>query len=148
MDWTVTTYMGYLAIAVPLTIWVARTLFTNGTVFLADVFEGRTDLSRAVNHLLVVGFYLLNVGFVLLFLRLGEPVVAASEMFETLSVKLGVVMLVLGAVHFANIVVFNSIRKRHQWERATSAPIQPNHLTVPNAVPSAMAPTGHPAPGH
>ncbi|WP_084541111.1 hypothetical protein [Nocardioides alkalitolerans] len=121
MDWTVTTYLGYLAITLPITVWVARTLFTNGAAFLADVFDGRTDLAAAVNHLLVVGFYLLNVGFVLLFLRVGDPVPDAGAMLEALSVKVGVVLLVVGAVHFLNIVLFNSIRKRHGVEQAQRA---------------------------
>ncbi|MFW6775232.1 hypothetical protein ACOACO_13180 [Nocardioides sp. CPCC 205120] len=125
MDWTVTTYLGYLAIAIPLTVWVARTLFTNGTVFLTDVFEGRHELAAAVNRLLVVGFYLLNVGFVLLFLRVGDPVLDASGMLEVLSVKLGVVMLVLGGVHLANVLVFNSIRRRHHYEQGQRPPVAP-----------------------
>lgn len=122
MDWTVITYVGYLAVAVPVTVWVARTLVANGTTFLADVFDGRADLAGAVNHLLVVGFYLLNVGFVLLFLRVDDAVPDASGMLETLSVKLGVVLLVVGAVHFANILVFNSIRRRSAYGLAAAHP--------------------------
>ena len=64
MDWTVTTYVVYLLVAVPLTIWVATTLSRNGRVFLEDVFAGNEGLADAVNRLLVVGFYLLNLGFV------------------------------------------------------------------------------------
>lgn len=118
MDWTVTTYLVYLAVTIPLTIWVAHTLSTNGTAFLADVFEGRAELAGAVNRLLVMGFYLLNGGFVLLFLRLGDAVPDVTGMLETLSVKIGVVLLVVGVVHFLNVVVFNSIRKRHHLEQA------------------------------
>ncbi|HEY1133677.1 MAG TPA: hypothetical protein VGE77_03815 [Nocardioides sp.] len=145
MDWTVTTYVGYLAVAVPLTMWVAHVLSTNGTIFLADVFEGRHELAGAVNRLLVVGFYLLNVGFVLLFLRLGEPVTGPSGMLESLSVKLGVVLLVLGGVHFLNVLAFNSIRRRHRFERSTMPPVPPQRV-VPGAF--APYPGPHPAPGH
>lgn len=144
MDWTVATYVGYLAVAVPLTMWVAHVLSTNGTIFLADVFEGRHDLAGAVNRLLVVGFYLLNVGFVLLFLRVGDPVPDARAMLESLSVKLGVVLLVLGAVHFTNVLVFNSIRRRHRFEQATMPPVPPTRV-VPGTF--APYPGAHPAPG-
>ena len=64
MTWTVGTYVVYLLVTVPLTIWVATTLSRNGRVFLADVFAGDDGLADAVNRLLVVGFYLLNLGFV------------------------------------------------------------------------------------
>ena len=70
MNYTVMTYLGYLAISIGLTIWVAQTLFKNGRVFLVDVFHGNQELAGSVNHLLVVGFYLINLGYVSLMLKL------------------------------------------------------------------------------
>lgn len=126
MNMTVTTYLLYLLIAVPLTIWVARTLSRNGRIFLVDVFGGNEDFADAVNRLLVVGFYLLNLGFVTLFLRSGSPVEDASGVFEQLSVKLGVVMLVLGVVHLTNVWIFNKIRTRSRLDTMTRPPVPPN----------------------
>ena len=91
MNLSVTTYLIYLLVAVPLTIWVARTLSRNGRIFLVDVFHGNEDFADAVNRLLVVGFYLVNLGFVTLFLRSGSAVADARGVFEQLSVKLGTV---------------------------------------------------------
>jgi hypothetical protein len=122
VTWTVGTYVVYLLITVPLTVWVATTLSRNGRVFLEDVFDGQEELAHAVNRLLVVGFYLLNLGFVTLFLRIGDPVVDLAGMFETLSIKVGVVMLALGVLHFFNVYVFNAIRRRSRLERARTAP--------------------------
>src|SRR6476660_1665021 len=61
---TVWTYLLYLPISVAMTIWVARTLHKNGRIFLVDNFQGNEPLADSVDHLLVVGFYLVNVGFV------------------------------------------------------------------------------------
>jgi len=126
MSMTVTTYLIYLLIAVPLTIWVARTLSRNGRIFLVDVFHGNEDFADAVNRLLVVGFYLLNLGFVTLFLRTRSVVVDARGVFEQLSVKLGIVMLVLGALHLLNIWLFNAIRRRSRIDEMTTPPVPPN----------------------
>src|SRR5258705_11251981 len=104
----VITYLLYLLVSVPVTIWVARTVSRNGRIFLIDVFHGNDDFADAVNRLLVVGFYLVNLGFVTLFLRGGSAVADARGVFEQLSVKLGIVMLVLGALHLANVWVFNA----------------------------------------
>ena len=79
MDWIAASYLTYLAVTVPLTIWVASTLSSNGRVFLEDVFTENAALADAINKLLVVGFYLLNVGFVLLYLRTGGLVSDLSE---------------------------------------------------------------------
>lgn len=125
MDWTATTYVVYLLISVPLTIWVARTLFRNGAVFLADVFRDNEALAKAVNNLLVVGFYLLNLGFVILYVRTGRPVLGLTGLLDTLSVKIGIVMLVLGVLHFGNVMVFNAIRRRGHQERFRTPPLPP-----------------------
>ncbi|HEU5037220.1 MAG TPA: hypothetical protein VFT70_09445 [Nocardioides sp.] len=131
MTWTVGAYVVYLLITVPLTIWVATTLSRNGRVFLEDVFGGDDALAHAVNRLLVVGFYLLNLGFVMLFLRISEPVPDLGGMFETLSVKVGVVTLTLGVLHFLNVYVFNAIRRRSRLERTRVAPVPPQGFLPP-----------------
>lgn len=105
-------YALYLALAIPLTIWVARTLHRNGRVFLVECFHGNQELADSVNHLLVVGFYLVNIGFVSLYLKTGETLADARGVFEVLSGKMGVVLLALGAMHFLNLYVFARMRKR------------------------------------
>ena len=109
---TTYTYLVYLAISISLTIWVARTLHKNGRVFLVDVFHGNEPLADSVNHLLVVGFYLINFGYVSLALKLGYTVMSAQEGIEALSVKVGMVLLVLGGMHFFNLFIFSRMRRR------------------------------------
>lgn len=117
MNWTASTYLAYLLVTVPLTVWVASTLSRNGRVFLRDVFGDDAGLADAVNNLLVVGFYLLNLGFVILYLRQGSDIGDLTGLLDALSTKIGVVMLGLGAVHFVNIYAFNAIRRRTHLER-------------------------------
>ena len=112
VDFLVVTYCFYLVISISLTIWVARTLFRNGRVFLVDVFHGNAALADSVNRLLVVGFYLINLGYVSLALKLGYDVTSARGSIEALSQKVGVVLLVLGGMHFFNLYVFSRIRRR------------------------------------
>jgi hypothetical protein len=106
------TYIVYIALSIPLTIWVAHTLHKNGRVFLIDSFRGNERLADSVNHLLVVGFYLINIGYVALALREGVAPADLRQVLETVSRKVGVVMLVLGAMHFFNIFIFSSMRRR------------------------------------
>jgi hypothetical protein len=125
MTWTSGTYLTYLLVSVPLTIWVARTLSRHGRVFLVDVFDDNNDLAEAVNSLLVVGFYLLNLGFVILYLKSDAGVPDLTGLFNALSVKIGVVMLVLGVLHFCNVYVFNAIRRRSRAEALRTPPLPP-----------------------
>ncbi|GAA3898683.1 hypothetical protein GCM10022244_06110 [Streptomyces gulbargensis] len=131
MDLTVVAYIVYLLISVALTIWVARTLSRNGRIFLSDVLHGNEKLAEAVNHLLVVGFYLVNFGFVALYLSQDDAVLDARALFEALSVKLGVVLLVLGVMHLGNVYVLNKIRRRGVMEREQVPPVAPQGWTTP-----------------
>src|ERR687889_2780128 len=91
------TYLMYVCLSVALTVWVAQTLHKNGRLFLVDVFHGNEALADSVNHLLVVGFYLINLGYVSLMLKIGSPVENPQASIEALSIKIGLVLLVLGA---------------------------------------------------
>lgn len=105
-------YFSYLAISIVLTIWVARTLHTNGRVFLVDAFRGNEPLADSVNRLLVVGFYLINIGYIALALKTTDPLTTFRAVIELESTKLGVVLLILGGMHFFNMFVLARMRRR------------------------------------
>ena len=105
-------YFSHLAISIALTVWVARTLHRNGRVFLVDAFHGNEELADSVNHLLVVGFYLINAGYIALALKTSNPLSNLREVIELESVKIGVVLLILGGMHFFNILIFAKMRSR------------------------------------
>jgi hypothetical protein len=122
--YTVYSYLAYLPISVVLTIWVARTLQVRGRIFLVDAFSGREPLADSVNHLLVVGFYLINIGYVTLALKYGEKPTNLQEAIEFLSTKVGLVLLILGVMHFANLIGFAKLRQR-QATPNPSIPLSP-----------------------
>jgi len=124
----ISTYLIYLGISIALTIWVARTLHKNGRVFLVDVFHGNEALADSVNHLLVVGFYLINFGYVSMALKLGYVINNAQEGIEALSVKIGMVLIVLGGMHFFNLFVFSRMRRRTNNHH--NPPVTPDAFTA------------------
>ena len=107
-------YFVYLVASLTTTIWVAQTLRQNGRSFLIDAFHGNRDLADSVNHLLVVGFYLINVGYVTLALRTAAQVATVRNAIELVCDKLGLVLIVLGVMHFLNLYIFNRLRRRGQ----------------------------------
>lgn len=117
MDVVVWTYTAYIILSIFLTVWVAQTLHKNGRVFLVDVFNGEESLADSVNHLLVVGFYLINLGYVSLALKIGGEISTARGGIEALSWKIGLVLLVLGGMHFFNLFVFSRIHRRPKFVR-------------------------------
>jgi hypothetical protein len=128
MDPLVPTYAAYLLLTVPLVLWVGSTLRRNGRVFLLDVFDGDEELATAVNSLLVVGFYLVNLGYVSIALKVGAQVSTATQAIEALSLKVGTAVLVLGLLHLANLYVLNKLRRRSQLTSRSDArpPVAPD----------------------
>src|SRR5215831_1361509 len=100
MVWT---YLAYVTVSLAITVWVGRSLHGNGRIFLVENFQGREKLADSVNHLLLVGFYLINIGFVSLALRYGEKPTDLVGAVEFLSTKIGIVIVVLGTMHFFNM---------------------------------------------
>jgi hypothetical protein len=128
MNIEIVTYLAYLGISIGLTVWVAHTLHRSGRIFLVDVFHGNEPLADSVNHLLVVGFYLINLGYVSLALKLGYEITSPKEGIEALSVKVGTVLLVLGGMHFFNLFIFSRMRRRATLHNAPP-PVFPDGFT-------------------
>ena len=125
MVWT---YAAYIVLSIALTALVAQTLHKNGRVFLVDAFKGNEKLADSVNHLLVVGFYLINIGFVSLALKTAEVISTYRAGIELLSDKMGMVLLTLGGMHFFNLYVFSRIRKGARRPVTPTPPVAPDAM--------------------
>jgi hypothetical protein len=117
-------YSLYLTITIGITIWVARTLSKNGEVFLIQCFGHNAEVARSTNHLLVVGFYLVNIGFITLTLAIGAEPTTLPEAIRFLSGKVGLAVIVLGGMHFFNMgAIAHFGRKVNAWLGETAAKI-------------------------
>lgn len=117
MNYIIITYSFYLIITIALTIWVARTLFKNGKIFLIDIFHGNKELADSVNNLLLVGFYLVNIGYAVYTLQVTSIISNVQEVIESLSLKIGLIILILGAMHFFNLYIFFALRKKATMDK-------------------------------
>jgi hypothetical protein len=104
-------YTVYLLVSLSVTIWVARSLHRNGRVFLVDAFHGNSEMADSVNHLLAVGFYLINLGYTTLALATTDTLTTVRQAIELVCNKIGLVLLVLGVLHFLNLYVINRMRQ-------------------------------------
>jgi hypothetical protein len=129
------TYAVYIAVSLAITVWVGETLHKNGRVFLVENFEGRENLADSVNHLLLVGFYLVNFGFVALALKYGEKPLDVVSSVEFLSTKIGVVIVVIGAMHFFNMGWLVKFRSSKLFEALAPKPTKVDVPPVDQAVP-------------
>ena len=109
-------YLVYLPIVIFLTIYVSKTLFKNGRLFMIDIFKGKEDIALATNKLFEVGFYLINIGFALLIMKITyyyrDAGMSYQTLIEILSKKVGGFSIYLGIMLFANLFLFFRGRRK------------------------------------
>lgn len=105
-DLIVLAYTIYLPIVIVLTLYVANKLFKNSIVYMNDIFNGRVEIAKATNTLFKIGFYLMNLGFALLILRIAGNLSGTQETIEVLSRKVGGFSIYLGVMLFFNMYLF------------------------------------------
>jgi len=140
MSSQITVYMIYLGTAIALTWGLAAMLYKNGAVFLDEVFQKDPRVGRALNNLLVTGFFMLNLGYAFLIFR-SNPAANNLEAVELLVTKLGLLLGSLGVIHFVNMAIIWSVRRRAQWD--ATPPVPPTSFVPP---PPRMTPPPAPVP--
>lgn len=119
-------YAVYLPIALLLTLYVSRTLFRNSKIYMLDIFKGREEIAFATNKLFETGFYLLNIGFALMILKINLYDNNYQELVEALSYKIGSFSIYLGLMLFINLYFFfRGKRKAKEGVKPTAAPVPP-----------------------
>lgn len=108
-------YAAFVGISVLLTIWVGKVLYTNGAVFLKDI-AGNEVLANSINKMLLTGFYLINIGYVLYMAKTYGNIETTRRLLEMLTTKIGTISLLLGVVHYLNMFVLYRLRKRIRTE--------------------------------
>jgi hypothetical protein len=108
---TIMAYLIYLPIVLILTFLVARTLFKTGSVFMLEIFHGQEDIAHATNRLFQLGFYLLNIGYAFMIMKM-HYVKDYQDVLEILSRKIGGFSIYLGIVLFLNLFMFFRGKKK------------------------------------
>jgi len=118
-------YLIYLPITILLTFFVSKTLFKNGKIFMIDIFKGKDDIAIATNRLFEVGFYLLNIGWALLILKINTYRFNDSyqNLVEILSFKIGGFSIYLGVMLFLNMYLFFRGRKKSKQNKTSTTSV-------------------------
>lgn len=80
-------------------------MFKNGKIFLQNAFKGNETLANAINNLLKIGFYLINIGYAFTTISIDTSVNGIDELLRILAIKIGLILLILGFMHFVNMLI-------------------------------------------
>jgi hypothetical protein len=112
MNYNILSYIIYLAGTLFVILWVGGTLYRNGKPFLLMCLDGDQSLAAAINKMLITGYYLLNIGYAIITLKIWEKISTPLEFVNVLAYKLGLIVLILGIMHFINVSVLLARRGR------------------------------------
>ena len=101
-----TAYLIYLPVVITLTWYVAYILFKSSRTFMLDIFNGKEEIATSTNTLFKTGFYLLNLGFALVIMKIAVDILDGQTMLEILSYKIGGFSIYLGIMLFFNLYLF------------------------------------------
>ena len=119
-------YIVYLPVVITLTIYVSKMLFKNGKYFMLDIFKNNESIALATNKLFEIGFYLINIGFALLLMKISyysNNGMNSQDLVEILSKKIGGFSIYLGFMLFLNLYFFFRGRKASNKSRHSDVKI-------------------------
>ena len=139
----VVTYVAYLLISIGLTALVGQVLSRSGRLFLLDAVGGSDSAAKGISTLIVVCFYLISGGFIVLTMRISADSVTARQAIQLLATKIGEVLLLMGAEYLAGIITLTRMRRRLRTLSAADAAARPESARIPGSAPPAgLTPAG------
>ncbi|SKD09586.1 hypothetical protein SAMN05660461_5475 [Chitinophaga ginsengisegetis] len=112
-DMNTIAYAIYLAITYLITVKVGWRFYRNGRVFILGLLEQNHTLADAINNILLVGYYLVNLGYATVMISTWDTIHDWTEMLVSITAMTGQIFLSLGILHCFNMLVIYIISKRN-----------------------------------
>ena len=111
MNYNISAYIIYLALMVFIIVCVGKYLYTNGKVFIISLLNDDVALADRLNKVLLLAYYLFNIGYVFLKLKHWQKVSSIETLFSSLAMNMGVLILILAFTHYMNMLVIYILSK-------------------------------------
>ena len=128
MNYSTIFNISYIFITILLVVYVANYLFRNGKTFLNSAFKGAEEVANSINNLLKMGFYLVNIGYALISIKININILDVSGLLEILAIKIGLIVLILGAMHFFNMYILYLIGKMIRERKISQKRIESTYI--------------------
>lgn len=112
MNYNIIAYCVYLPIIFYVTVYVGRALYKSGEPFLVDSFYSNKVMAKAFNLFLLTGYYLLNLGYATFSISEWGSINNLPQLMEDVSNHLGILILLLGIMHYINMYSFTRFSKQ------------------------------------
>ena len=103
-------YLIYIPLTMFITIYVGKQCHMHGLIYVKSAFSN-DDLANSVNNLLLIGYYLVNIGYAIMGIQSWEYITSAHQLISDISLHLGSIILILALLHYTNITGLALVRK-------------------------------------
>ncbi|MBP6385880.1 MAG: hypothetical protein KA313_01210 [Pseudarcicella sp.] len=112
------TYIIYLIVSTYVAIIVGKKLHRDGSIWLESIVKEKS-FSDKINNLLLMGYYLVNIGYIFYAIISFGELQTYSDILRVLSNKIGVILLILGYLHYQNLIfiyIFYNLNFIKKWK--------------------------------
>lgn len=113
MNSNIIAYIIYIILTVFIIYHVGRMFHRNGRIFILQLHRGDTGTTDTINNILLVAYYLFNMGYAFLRLRLWERVSSPAQLIASVSNHIGVLILILAVTHYFNMLLIYWLSQKH-----------------------------------
>jgi hypothetical protein len=111
MNYNVGAYIIFLTLVIFIIVYVGRYFYTNGRVFIISLFHGNVALADQINKLLLIAYYLFNIGYSFIKVKQWQKISNLEVLFSSLASNVGVLIFILAVTHYFNMLVTYQLSK-------------------------------------
>jgi hypothetical protein len=98
-------YFIYLSITIYIILKVGKICYKNGNVYVSELLPNHQDLCQKINQVLLLAYYLLNIGYCAMTLISWRKIVSTTQLIETIGTKTAIIIFAISFLHYLNIVI-------------------------------------------
>ena len=105
MNYNIAAYLIYLILTIFIIVYVGKLFYKNGRIFILALFKGDASRTDIVNNMLLIAYYLFNIGYALMTLRHWDKILSIESLIAAISVNMGVLIFILASTHYVNMML-------------------------------------------
>ncbi len=82
---------------------IGWSFYINGKHYLEQFFPNDIHLIGSINRFLLIGYYLLNLGYIAISIQFWKQIYTLANLIETLAQQSGEIILILALAHYFNL---------------------------------------------
>jgi len=112
MNYNLIAYGIFMVIVAYIIIVVGHICYRNGNIYVLSLIPGHEDLCIRINKILLVGYYLVNIGYAAMTLISWETIISFSQLIEMIALKTAIIISILCVLHYTNLFVLTNYVKK------------------------------------